>query len=193
MSAVNTGTPSAAASTSPRPSDTGATDAWEARSEASGSSGATAYSATAPSRPYPGCTYSTRTRVPGASRSPSSTTPTPSSPITYGGRGGPSKKWPFQMCSSTGLSAAAWIRTSASPGPRRGTGTSAGAGGRPASSIRAARTLEAYRIAGGYPAVARHRLARVGVEAGVAVRLVVALERERAADGVVRLARDHEV
>src|ERR671914_597378 len=97
------------------------------------------------------------------------------------------------MCSSTGLSAAAWIRTSASPGPRRGTGTSAGAGGRPAASTRAARTLEAHRIAGGHPAVSRHRLARLGVQARVAVRLVVALQRECAADRVVRLAGDHQV
>src|SRR5918992_6027805 len=97
------------------------------------------------------------------------------------------------MCSSTGLSAAAWIRTSASPGPRRGTGTSAGAGGRPAASTRAARTLEAHRIAGGHPSVSRYRLARLGVQARVAVRLVVALQRQRAADRVVRPAGDHQV
>src|SRR6187200_2388409 len=98
------------------------------------------------------------------------------------------------MWSSTGFSAAAWTRTSASPSRRRGFGTSAGAGGRPGASTTAARkVLQPDRIARWEAAVAGHGLASVRVELGVAVRLVVALERERPADGVVRLAGDHEV
>ena len=137
-----------------------------------------------PRRPRRGRSPGARTprarACPGASRSPSSTTPIPSSPITYGGWGGPSKKCPFQMWSSTGFSAAAWMRTSASPGPRRGSGTSAGAGGRPTGlDDRGAQGLEPHGIAGRHPAVARHRLAGVVVQLGVEVRLVVALQRQR--------------
>ena len=142
MSAVNTGTPRAAAAVSSSSSPIGATDACDARSAASGSSGAKRVlgngAVAAVARVDELDAHARAGREPLALLDHADAL---EPDHVRAAAAGPSKKCPFQMWSSTGFSAAALIRTSASPGPRRGSGTSAGAGGRPGASTTAARTL----------------------------------------------------